>query len=369
MADHHALGGGEVLLEGRGIHVLLAAAVADRHLFRAEEPGLNGRVDGRHAAADDDDAPADRDGGLVRRLPQFRNEIDGVDDARKVFAFRAERVDAGKAHAEEDGVEIGSEVGEGEVAAELQAVLHLDAADREHVVDFVLREIVDRLVGGDAVFVEAAGFLARLEDHDVVAVHGEAMGAGKARRSGADDGDRLAGARRALVELPVLLHRDVGGVALQAADLHRALLGGVAHAGLFAQRLGGTDAGAHAAEDVLVEDGLRRAERIARRDLADEQRNVDGGGTGRHARRVVAEVAAVCGHQRLMVVEARVKVGKVRLVFGRRKTPPMNPRLRRSHHYLPFAWAFWIGNGNSALFFYQTVKFHGESRFSGVFSR
>src|SRR5690606_28912572 len=119
-----------------------------------------------------------------------------------------------------------------------------------------------------------------------------------------------------------------------------AMLGGVAHAGLFAERFGGTDAGAHAAKDVLVENRLGRAERVARRDLADEQRNVDGGGTGRHARCSMTEVAAVGCDQRLMVVEARVEVGKVRLVFGGRKTPIVDPRLRRPHSYVPFEWAF-----------------------------
>ncbi|KAI1690771.1 hypothetical protein DdX_22311 [Ditylenchus destructor] len=86
------------------------------------------------------------------------------------------------------------------------------------------------------------------------------------------------------------------------------MFGGVAHAGLLAQRLGGTDAGTHAAEDVLVEDRLGRTDRVAGRYLADEQRNVDGGGTGRHARRIMTEVAAIRRDQRLMVVEGRMKV-------------------------------------------------------------
>jgi hypothetical protein len=35
-----------------------------------------------------------------------------------------------------------------------------------------------------------------------------------------------------------------------------------------------------------------------------------------------------------------MEVGEIRLVFGGRKTPAMDPRLRRSHSYLPFEWAF-----------------------------
>ena len=65
------------------------------------------------------------------------------------------------------------------------------------IVDLGLREIVARLVGGDAVFVEAAGLFARVEDGHGMAVHGETVGAGKARRARADDGDLLAGRRGA----------------------------------------------------------------------------------------------------------------------------------------------------------------------------
>jgi hypothetical protein len=41
---------------------------------------------------------------LVLGLAQFGDEVDGVDDARQRLALGAQRVDAGKAHAEEDGV-------------------------------------------------------------------------------------------------------------------------------------------------------------------------------------------------------------------------------------------------------------------------
>jgi hypothetical protein len=79
--------GGEILLELGSVHVLLAAPVADGHLFGAEQLGLHGGVDRRHAAADDDDAPTDRQFGEVGRLAQFGDEIDGVGDARSILAF------------------------------------------------------------------------------------------------------------------------------------------------------------------------------------------------------------------------------------------------------------------------------------------
>ena len=83
-------------------------------------------------------------------------------------------------------------------------LLDRDAADRGDVVDFGLREIVGALVGGDAVFVEAAGLRPRLEDGDVMAVAREPVRGGEAGRAGADDGDLLAGRRGALVELLAL---------------------------------------------------------------------------------------------------------------------------------------------------------------------
>ena len=146
-------------------------------------------------------------------------------------------------------------------------------------------------------------------------------------RAGADHGDLLAGRCGALVELLVLAHRDIGGVALQPADLHRLAFGDLAHADLFAQRLGRADAGAHAAQDVLVENGLGRAERIAGRDLADEQRDVDRGRARIHARRVVAEIAAVGFDQRLVMIERRMQVGKIVGIFGGRKPAAGDPFL------------------------------------------
>ncbi len=168
-------------------------------------------------------------------------------------------------------------------------------------------------------------------DRHAVAVHGEPVGAGEARRAGADDSDRFVGRRGRCVELAALLDGDVGRVALQPADLDRPLLRGVAHAGFLAERLGRTDAGAHAAENVLVEDGLGRTDRIAGLDLADEQRNVDRGGTGRHARRVMAEVAAIRGHQRLMLVETRMQIGEILHIFGSVKPPGLEARFQSSH--------------------------------------
>ncbi len=46
--------------------------------------------------------------------------------------------------------------------------------------------------------------------------------------------------------------------------------------------------------------------------LADEQGNVDRGGAGRHAGRIVAEVAAVGFDEGLVAGEARMQIGEIR---------------------------------------------------------
>ena len=81
------------------------AAVDDRHLFGAEQARLHRRVDRRHAAADDEHAPADRHRGRVG-LAQFGDELDRVAQARDLRFGDAERVDAGQAEAEEHRVEL-----------------------------------------------------------------------------------------------------------------------------------------------------------------------------------------------------------------------------------------------------------------------
>src|SRR3546814_12210966 len=76
------------------------------------------------------------------------------------------------------------------------------------------------------------------------------------------------------------------------ADLHRLALLRRAHAGLLAQHLGRTDARAGAAEDVLLQDVLRRAADVVGRDLADEARDIDAGRAGPDSGCVVADVVA-----------------------------------------------------------------------------
>ncbi len=183
---------------------------------------------------------------LVVGLPQAGDEIDGVFQAIRLLVFDAQVIDATEPHTEEDGVVVAAQFAEREIAAKALVVAHIDTAYGKDVVDLFLRETVDRLVGGDAVFVQPTGLAPCLEDDDIMAVHGQPVRAGEPRGTCTDDRDALAGRWRAFVEMHVVGDGGIRGEALQQADPHRLALGGFAHAGLFAERFGGADAGAHA---------------------------------------------------------------------------------------------------------------------------
>ena len=262
--DGDAVGLGKLAFVTTGAHALRGAAIDDGDLLGAEPLRLGGDVDGGHAAADHDHAAADGQRGQILRLAEPGDVIDRILDAGHVLAGEAERIDAAEADGEEDGVEVLPELAEGELAAEHLAGLDVDAADPKDEFDLAGGEIFDGLVGGDAVFVEAADLRPGVEDDDVVAVERQAMGAGEAGRPAADDGDAFSGERGARERLAAGLDHHVGGVALQFADPDRLALGDLAHADLLAQRLGRADAGAHAAEDVLLRESCARRRRDCR---------------------------------------------------------------------------------------------------------
>jgi len=198
------------------------------------------------------------------------------------------------------------------VATELRATADLDAADRQQPRDLLLREVVDGLVGRDAVLVEAAELRPGVEQHHVVPTPRQPVRAGQARRSAADDGDALAGGGSAREQRRARPGEvDVGGVPLQLADLDRLRVLAVAHARLLAQHLGGTDPRAHAPERIGLEDAARGAALVALRDALDEARDVDAGGAGRDAGRVVAVVAALGFDLGLRPRQRRMRIGEV----------------------------------------------------------
>ena len=175
-----------------------------------------------------------------------------------------------------------------------------------------MRKAVGGFVGGQAVFVQATELGARVQQHHAVAQARQAVGAGQACGPGAHHrheapGGGCAGKQgRAGVG-----HQVVGGIALQQANFDRLVFVRVAHAGLFAQHLGGADPGAHAAQGVGLQNGARRAARVVVGNAADKAGHVNAGGAGGLAGRVKAVVAAVGLNLGLRQGQRWVRVAKV----------------------------------------------------------
>ena len=295
-----------------GRHVLRAAPVHHGDLLGAELARLHGGVDRGHAAADHQHAAADRHGGVIGRLAQLGDELDRVAHALQHRLGDADGVHTGQAQAQEHRVVVGGQRLQADVAPDMGVVPDLDATDGQQPGDLLLCEVIDRLVGGQAVLVEPAGLGIGIEHDDIVALARQAVGAGEAGRTCTHHGHALAGGfcageqRRARVG-----EMGIGGEALQLADLDRLVFVGVAHAGLFAQHLGRADAGAHAAQRVGAEDGVCGATQVAVGDALDEARHIDARGAGRLAGRLIAVVATVRLDARLGQRKGRVGVAKV----------------------------------------------------------
>src|SRR5262249_49084585 len=155
------------------------AAIEDRHVLSAKEPGLDSDVDRRHAAADDRYSAPNRKGAQVLGLTEVCDILDGVADALRLLALGAERIDALKPHGEENRIIDLSKALERHLLAKLAPILDGDAADAENEAYFRLREVIDGLIGGNAIFIESAWLLLGLMDGDLMAVHRKAVRAGK----------------------------------------------------------------------------------------------------------------------------------------------------------------------------------------------
>ena len=189
---------------------------------------------------------------------------------------------------------------------------HVNPADGQDEGGFPSREIIDGLIGRDAVFVQAARFLSRFENRGFDAGQRELVRAGEARGAGADDGHFFSSRRAALVRRFARLDQRVGGVALQLPDHHRLAFGLLPDAGLLAKRLSRAYASAYAAQDICVEDRFRCADAVSRGDLTDEQRNVDRSRTGLLTGRIVAEIAPLRLDPSFVRLKRRMQIGKIR---------------------------------------------------------
>ena len=136
--------------------------------------------------------------------------------------------------------------------------------------------------------------------------------------------------------MDVLRHQFISCVALEPPDLHRLTFGGFAHAGFLTQGFGRANAGAHAAHDILCQNGFRGGFGCAGGDLANKQRDIDVRRASRNTGRIVAEIASVRRDQRFMVAQRRMQIRKSRVESLGVKSTSLRSRLQSSgvHHHL-----------------------------------
>ena len=236
-----------------GIFILMAAAGHVRFVAPIDADGLAGAVtDGgaeaihsRVAGAHDQYALAGNlDGGQFQRHGGglLEDEGQGLDDALQVRAGNLQRPGLAGIEAEEDGVEPGAQLSEGEVLLELDAQAEDDAALLENL-NPALDDGALHLERGRAVHEEAAGHQRRVEDGDGIPAPGQFIGAGQTAGAGADHRDAQAVRRGgAGIDLPV--GKGVFGEELLDGPNGHRLGHAVENAGPFAQAVGRANPGA-----------------------------------------------------------------------------------------------------------------------------
>ena len=152
------------------------------------------------AAADDDDV-------LVAGRDEFRvvdrvagdppvlagQELHREVDALELAPFDRQVARLGRAAAEADRVELGRAARRAVTSTPTLVAWPEDDALGLHLLEPAVEEPLFHLEVGDAVAEQAADAVGALEDGDRVAGAGKLLGAGQARRAGADDRHRLAG--------------------------------------------------------------------------------------------------------------------------------------------------------------------------------
>ena len=196
-----------------------------------------------------------------------------------------------------------------------------DAANGGHIIDFMLCELVDRLVGGDAIFVQATCLGVGIMDNNLVPLHRKPVRAGKAGRASPDDRNALSGIGGARKILRAVLHGVVRCMALQQTDLHRLALGRLTDTGLFTQCFGRADPGTHSTQNILVEDGAGRTVEISGGNLTNEFGDIDRRRAGGHTGRIIAKITSICRHCGFMRIQRWMRVREILFIGITIQTP------------------------------------------------
>ena len=268
-------------------------------------------INGRHTAANHHDSAPDGNLRKILSLSQFGNEIDSVHADVIAVGFSAERIHAAKPDAKKHCMMFIKQSVNRQIVTKMAVIDDTDAANRSHIVNLVLGKLINRFVGCYAIFIQTARLRVCIMDDDLVALHCKAMCTSKSGGAGTDDSNGLSGIFRSIIELQIVLHRMIGSVALQQADLYWLSFCSFANTGLFAQGFCGAYTSTHPAKNILVKDRPGRTLKIAGRNLPDKFGDVDCRRTGRHAWRIIAEIAPVSSDQSLMWVQRWVRIRKI----------------------------------------------------------
>ena len=285
--------------------LVLAAAVGDVNMLRAQALRHARGVHRHVARADDADVVEVLDGGVVivavglHEVDAGEKLIGGI-HAQQILAGDVQELRQTSAGADEHGlIPVGEKLIHGLGLADDGVVDDLDAHGLEVVYlgrDYLLRQTELR----DTVDQNTAGLMERLVHRDVIAHSSEVARTAQARRAGADDRDAVpVGGWRLHGGLDALVHMVVGNKTLQTADGHTLALD-AAHALGFALLLLRADTAGNGGEGVGGGDDIIRRVKIALGDLGDELRDAHGDGAAGAARGLLAvEAAARLGDGRL----------------------------------------------------------------------
>jgi len=303
-------------------HFRLASAVDDHGPFRPEAAGGTDAVHGGVAAADNRHVPPldDRRGG--KRVAAGLHQVDpGEEFVGRVDPFQVLPRDIQHdrqtgAVGDEDGVEIGAQLLQGEGLADDDV-----AVDAHPELHQTLNLRIDDFLGeaefGDAVTQNAAGIVQRLEHRDPVAGPGQFPGRGQAGRTGTDNRHRPAACLRQGCgrQLRPIGHGPVGHEPLQVADGHRFTLD-AAHASGFALGLLGADPAADRRQGVVTLENAGRQRQVFRCQGVQHLGNRDPHRTAVHAGAVLALDAAFRLLHRFSEAQAGVDLLEIATAHG-----------------------------------------------------
>ncbi len=301
-----------LVLELERRHLLRPAPINHLHLAGAQPHRSIGCIDGCVACADD--------GNLRRHNRNLAalvacNKIQRVGHAFQLLSGNAQLVNCPQPNTEKDRVILRFDLRQ-LLRIYYRVEVERHAELRQHI-NLAQALLQGQLVLRDAIGVQSAGQRTRIKDLGADSTPSQLRSARQRRRPTADERHLLAGIlpRSKRQRRPARMQR-IHGKALQASNLDWLLVVAVHHARAFAQHIHRASSRTTSTQDVRIQNRLRRALKIAARNLLDELRHINMRWTGRHARRVEAVKTSIRLGHRSRPLKWRMQVRKARRNFG-----------------------------------------------------